>query len=133
MADEPRHTENRDAARDDRAAGMGTPAENAPEKTSRVDAYHAQFAEKMITALQAHRAPWQKPWKPGEQISPKNASSDRNYRGGNAIYLAMAATEKGYADPRWAGYRQITEAGGHVRKGRKARRSCTSSTRRGRS
>ena len=119
MADEPIHTENRDAARDDRAAGTGTPAENAPEKKSRVDAYHEQFTEKMITALQEHRTPWQKPWKPGEQISPKNVSSDRNYRGGNAIYLAMAATEKGYADPRWAGYRQITEAGGHVRKGEK--------------
>ncbi len=108
----------REAPRDDRAAA-GTPAENAPEKKSRVDTYHEQFAEKMIKALQDNRAPWQQPWKPGEQISPKNVSSDRNYRGGNAIYLAVVAVEKGYADPRWAGYRQIAEAGGHVRKGEK--------------
>ena len=91
-------------------------ADNNP---SRVDAYHEQFAEKMIKALEAGTAPWQKPWAPGEQISPQNFSTSRDYRGGNAIYLAVAAGEKGYTDPRWAGYRQITEAGGHVRKGEK--------------
>ena len=40
-------------------------------------------------------------------------------RGGNAVYLAMNALERGYADPRCGGYRQIQEAGGHVRKGEK--------------
>ena len=89
------------------------------KKPSRVDAYHQQFAEKMIKAIEAGTAPWQKPWKPGEQISPQNFTTDRNYRGGNAIYLAVAAVEKGYSDPRWGGYRQIAEAGGHVRTGEK--------------
>ena len=89
------------------------------KKPSRVDAYHQQFAEKMIKAIEAGTAPWQKPWKPGEQISPQNFTTDRNYRGGNAIYLAVAAVEKGYSDPRWGGYRQIAEAGGHVRIGEK--------------
>ena len=31
----------------------------------------------------------------------------------------MNALERGYANPRWGGYRQIQEAGGHVRKGEK--------------
>ena len=92
---------------------------NADNKPSRVDAYHEQFAEKLITAIEAGTAPWQQPWAPGEQISPQNFSSSRDYRGGNAIYLAVAAVEKGYTDPRWGGYRQIAEAGGHVRKGEK--------------
>ena len=35
------------------------------------------------------------------------------------MYLAVEALEKGYADPRWGGYRQIQEAGGQVRKGEK--------------
>ena len=35
------------------------------------------------------------------------------------MYLAMQSLDKGYADPRWGGYRQIQEAGGHVRKGEK--------------
>ena len=60
-----------------------------------------------------------KPWKPGERILPHNFASGRDYRGGNALYLAMHALERGYADPRWGGYRQIQETGGHVRKGEK--------------
>ena len=72
---------------------------------SRVDAYHAQFADKMIKALEAGTVTWQQPWAPGEPISPQNCSTSRDYRGGNAIYLAVAAAEKGYTDPRWGRYR----------------------------
>ncbi len=85
----------------------------------RADAYHQQFAERIIQALKEGTAPWQKPWKPGERIMPHNFGSGRDYRGGNAVYLAMNALRRGYADPRWGGYRQIQEAGGHVRKGEK--------------
>ena len=60
-----------------------------------------------------------KPWKPGERIMPHNFGSGRDYRGGNAVYLAMQGLDRGYADPRWGGYRRIQEAGGHVRKGEK--------------
>ena len=60
-------------AEDAVAAGAGTATEptatTAPEpatgKPSRMDAYHEQFAARMIEALKAERAPWQKPWKPG--------------------------------------------------------------------
>ena len=85
----------------------------------RADEYHAQFAARIIKALEAGTAPWQKPWKPGERILPHNFQSGRDYRGGNALYLALNGLERGYADPRWGGYRQIQEAGGHVRKGEK--------------
>ena len=76
------------------------------------------FAARVIKALGRDRA-WQKPWKPGERILPHNFQSGRDYRGGNALYLALNALDRGYADPRWGGYRQIQEAGGHVRKGEK--------------
>ena len=85
----------------------------------RADEYHAQFAARIIKALEEGTAPWQKPWKPGERILPHNFQSGRDYRGGNALYLALNGLERGYADPRWGGYRQIQEAGGHVRKGEK--------------
>ncbi len=85
----------------------------------RADEYHAQFAARIVKALEEGTAPWQKPWKPGERILPHNFQSGRDYRGGNAVYLAMNALDRGYADPRWGGYRQIQEAGGHVRKGEK--------------
>ncbi len=81
--------------------------------------YHEQFAARIIKALQEGTAPWQKPWKAGERILPHNFQSGRDYRGGNALYLALNGLERGYADPRWGGYRQIQEAGGHVRKGEK--------------
>ena len=60
-----------------------------------------------------------KPWKPGERVLPHNFGSGRDYRGGNAMFLTMQALDRGYADPRWGGYRQIQEAGGNVRKGEK--------------
>ena len=81
--------------------------------------YHEEFAARIVKALEEGTAPWQKPWKPGERILPHNFQSGRDYRGGNALYLALNGLERGYADPRWGGYRQIQEAGGHVRKGEK--------------
>ena len=88
-------------------------------KPTPAEAHHEQFAERIIQALKDGTAPWQKPWKPGERILPHNFGSGRDYRGGNAVYLTMQALDRGYADPRWGGYRQIQEAGGHVRKGEK--------------
>ncbi len=85
----------------------------------RADEYHQQFAERIIQALKQGAAPWQKPWKPGERVLPHNFGSGRDYRGGNAMFLTMQALDRGYADPRWGGYRQLQEAGGHVRKGEK--------------
>ena len=85
----------------------------------KADEYHRQFAERIIQALKDGTAPWQKPWKPGERILPHNFGSGRDYRGGNAVYLTVQGLDRGYTDPRWGGYRQIQEAGGHVRKGEK--------------
>ena len=83
------------------------------------DEYHQQFAERIIRALKEGTAPWQQPWQPGERVLPRNFSSGHGYRGGNALYLAMTALDRGYADPRWGRCRQIREASGHVRDGAK--------------
>ena len=85
----------------------------------KADEYHQKFAERIIAALEKGTAPWQKPWEPGERVLPHNFSTERNYRGGNAMYLALTALERGYADPRWGGFKQIDADGGHVRKGEK--------------
>ena len=84
--------------------------------SAKTDAYHEQFAARIIAAIEAGTAPWQKPWKPGETFLPRNIASDRAYRGGNALHLATEATGRGYSDPRWGSYRQIAQAGGQVRK-----------------
>ena len=91
----------------------------AKSPADRANEYHAKFAERIVAGLEKGIAPWQKPWAPGERVLPCNFSGDRSYRGGDAMYLAMVALERGYSDPRWGGFRQIDEAGGHVRKGEK--------------
>ena len=84
------------------------------KKQESADEYHKQFADNIITALKRGTAPWQKPW---IWHAPSNFSSGRDYRGGNAVYLAMVALALGYRDPRWGSYLQIQKAGGRVRKG----------------
>lgn len=79
--------------------------------------YHRQFADSIIRQIEAGTAPWQKPWKPGKRFMPENAFSGKSYTGGNALYLAQAGHERGFTDNRWATYRQIAQAGGHVKKG----------------
>ena len=85
----------------------------------RIGDYHKGFADKLIDQIKAGTAPFQKPWKPGERSLPENLTTGNRYRGGNSLYLSVAGMEKGYTDNRWATYRQIAAAGGHVRKGEK--------------
>ena len=91
----------------------------AKSQSDRVNEYNRQFAERLIAALEKGAAPWQKPWAPGQRVLPTNFSTARSYRGGNAMHLMTVSLEKGYSDPRWGGFKQIDEAGGHVRKGEK--------------
>ena len=83
----------------------------------RVTEYHKEFAAAIIKQIEAGTAPWQRPWKPGEQLLPRNPFTGNRYTGGNALGLALEGAQRGFADHRWATYRQIKEAGGHVRKG----------------
>ena len=84
------------------------------------DDYHTAFASKIKEQIEQGVAPWQKPWKPGEERLPKNIQTDKPYRGGNSVYLSVTQTAKGYSDNRWATYKQIKDMGGQVRKGEKA-------------
>src|SRR5260370_9028207 len=64
-------------------------------------------------------APWQKPWEPGSLELPFNPTTDRGYRGGNALHLMAVGARGGYQDPRWMTYKQAQEQGWQVRKGEK--------------
>lgn len=83
----------------------------------RIGDYHREFAGKLIDQIKAGTAPFQKPWKPGERSLPENLTTGNLYRGGNSLYLSVAGMDRGYSDNRWATYRQIAAAGGHVKKG----------------
>lgn len=77
--------------------------------------YVNQVAEKLVAALEAGTAPWQKPWTPGERFLPFNPTTGNNYRGVNAMWLSL----QGYSDSRWMTYRQAAAVGGQVNKGEK--------------
>ena len=100
------------------AWGRRTPSAQTPAWSQ--DDYHKEFAGKLKEQIEQGVAPWQKPWKPGEERLPKNIQTDKPYRGGNSIYLSVTQTAKGYSDNRWATYKQIKDMGGQVRKGEKA-------------
>ena len=57
--------------------------------------YAEKVSEELIEQIKAGVAPWQKPWKPGEQISPENLSTGKSYTGGNSLYLMSSGYPPG--------------------------------------
>lgn len=82
-------------------------------------ALHVEVAEKLIEALKAGTAPWQKPWNSNGLPSfelPYNAVSGNRYQGINTLSLIMS----GRGDPRWMTFKQASDNGWQVRKGSKS-------------
>ena len=84
--------------------------------------YAKKVSGELIEQIKAGVAPWQKPWKPGEQSTPENFSTGKKYTGGNSLYLMSRAIREGRGDNRWGTYNQILAAGGQVRKGERGTR-----------
>lgn len=79
--------------------------------------YRQDLTDRIIKALEAGTAPWQKPWDGSAGgFFPINATTDKPYRGGNALWLMS----QGYEDPRWCTFNQANENGWKIRKGQKA-------------
>jgi antirestriction protein ArdC len=81
--------------------------------------FRQEVTDSIVKMLEDGVAPWQKPWEPGALELPFNPTSDRNYRGGNALHLMAAGARQGYNDPRWMTYKQAHEHEWQVRKGEK--------------
>lgn len=80
------------------------------------DDYARKVADTLIEQLRQGVAPWQKPWDAtGVRFLPFNPTSGKDYRGMNAMWLAM----QGHDDPRWMTYKQAAGEGAQVRKGEK--------------
>ena len=90
-----------------------------PKRTyfQRSEDYAKQVSSEIIEQIKKGTAPWQKPWKPGEQHSPSNLATGKAYTGGNSLYLMSRQISEGRGDNRWGTYRQIEAAGGQVRRG----------------
>lgn len=81
--------------------------------------FRQEVTDNIIRMLEQGTAPWQKPWEPGKLEMPNNPTTDKPYRGGNAIHLMSVAAIRRYDDPRWLTYKQAAEQGWQVRKGEK--------------
>ncbi|UIN37350.1 ArdC family protein [Methylobacterium oryzae] len=81
---------------------------------------HALVATTILVQLEtADPASWTPPWH-GADPMPRNARTGRRYRGINVLALWCAAQARGYADARWATYRQWVALGAQVRGGERA-------------
>ena len=85
--------------------------------TNSLDKFTETFAKTLIAAIEKGVAPWQQPWTAGKRPFPRNAVTNRTYRGSNLVMLFTKGCLAGYQDHRWAGFHQIRKAGGAVRKG----------------
>jgi antirestriction protein ArdC len=80
--------------------------------------YRAQLAQNILNLIRENKAPWQKPWSPGEWQLPFNPTTNKAYRGANIWRLA----NQGFHDARWCTYRQAQAQGWQVREGAKSTR-----------
>ena len=83
--------------------------------------FRQEVTNDIIRLLEQGVAPWQKPWQ-ADAVSlgmPLNPTTNKAYRGGNALHLMATGLRKGYADPRWMTYRQASAEGWQVRRGEK--------------
>ena len=81
--------------------------------------FRQEVTDQIIEMLEKGTAPWQTPWEPGALQLPHNPTTNRAYRGGNALHLMAVSARKGFDDSRWLTYRQAQENGWQVRKGEK--------------
>lgn len=81
--------------------------------------YRQEVTDSIIKMLEEGTAPWQKPWQPGTLEMPFNPTSEKQYRGGNAVQLMAIGVTRSYDDPRWMTYRQAQQNGWQVREGEK--------------
>ncbi|MEF8769369.1 MAG: ArdC family protein [Candidatus Accumulibacter phosphatis] len=81
---------------------------------------YQSITDKIIAELEAGTVPWIRPWSGGDDPFPRNALSQRPYRGINTIVLGLEAFCRGYTTHQWLTFRQALQLGGHVRKGERS-------------
>lgn len=77
-----------------------------------------EIAAAMVAALGKGIIPWRKPWT-GSMGRPRNANSQKPYRGGNAFYLGLLQGMMGYSTGQWLTFNGAKTLGGSIRKGEK--------------
>ena len=78
---------------------------------------YTRITDKIIAELDAGTVPWFRPWSVEADPFPRNALSQRPYRGINTLLLGMESHSHGYTSNQWLTFRQSHQLGAHVRKG----------------
>ena len=80
---------------------------------------HEAITAKIVAAIEAGAGEFQMPWhRPGVAFTlPKNALTEKHYRGSNILSLWIDADEKKFEHQVWSTYKQFEELGAQVRKG----------------
>lgn len=86
----------------------------------RLDVHEAVTA-KIVAAIEAGAGEFQMPWhRPGVAFTiPKNALTEKPYRGSNILSLWIDADDKKFEHQTWATFKQWQQVGAQVRKGEK--------------
>lgn len=93
-----------------------TPDDRKPKR----DLYQ-EVTDKIIAALEAGTAPWQRPWTALAEFGmPHNGITGRHYNGINTVLLFLEAQARGLADSRYMTFKQASEAGFKIKKGAKS-------------
>jgi antirestriction protein ArdC len=103
------------------AAITSLPTEHQHADKPALRDFRQEVTDSIVGMLERGVAPWQKPWEPGASSLgiPFNPTSERAYRGGNAIHLMATGLQRGYEDPRWMTYKQASDNGWQVLRGAK--------------
>ena len=103
------------------AATISKPTEGQHTDKPAVRDFRQEVTDNIVRMLEQDVAPWQKPWETGVRSLelPFNPTSQRAYRGGNAIHLMATGLQRGYGDTRWMTYKQASDNGWQVRSGEK--------------
>ena len=82
---------------------------------------YQEVTDKLIEAIEAGTAPWQRPWSEVASAGlAMNGVSSRHYNGVNALLLMMTAQVEGFTDNRWFTFKQANDLGAKVKKGSKS-------------
>src|SRR5690606_38624479 len=94
--------------------------DDSTPRSPRLDVHQA-ITQKIAAAIEAGAGSFEMPWhRPGVAFTlPKNALTEKPYRGSNILSLWIDADAKKFDHQVWATYKQYEELGAQVRKGEK--------------
>lgn len=90
----------------------------ALSKTNQHSSVFSIVTDKIVDLLEQGTAPWRSSWIRAAR-KPVSLATGKPYRGINRFLLALISETSGYVSPYWLTFRQVSERGGHVRKGEK--------------